>query len=128
MVTNQKVAVVTGSSSGTEFETPPTLARNGFHMYATMRNLEKSFHITEKARNENLLLQAIHIDVNNEKSLKGINRISEIIDFTHSGKASSDNDKEEDQKALFSEATGLTGKTAEHSCWLKISSEREVLR
>jgi hypothetical protein len=32
------------------------------------------------------------------------------IDFIHSGKRSSDNDKEEEQKALFSKATGLTGK------------------
>jgi hypothetical protein len=50
------------------------------------------------------------------------------IDFIHSGKASSDNDKVEEQKALFSKATGLTGKTAEHGYWLRISDEREVLR
>ena len=77
MVTNQKVAVVTGSSNGTGFEAPLTLARNGFHTYASMRNLEeKSSHITEKARNENLPLQAIQLDVNNEKSVtEGINRI-----------------------------------------------------
>jgi NAD(P)-dependent dehydrogenase (short-subunit alcohol dehydrogenase family) len=37
---NQKVAVVTGSSSGIGFETSLTLARNGFHTYATMRNIE----------------------------------------------------------------------------------------
>jgi hypothetical protein len=34
---NQKVAVVTGSSSGTGFETSLTLARNGFYIYATVR-------------------------------------------------------------------------------------------
>lgn len=50
------------------------------------------------------------------------------IDFIHSGKASSDNDKEEYKKALISKATGLTGKTAEHGNWLRISDEREVLR
>jgi NAD(P)-dependent dehydrogenase (short-subunit alcohol dehydrogenase family) len=76
---DQKVSVVTGSSSGMGFETSFALARNGFHTYATMRNLEeKSSHITEKARNENLPLQAIQLDVNNEKSvIEGINRISE---------------------------------------------------
>lgn len=79
MVTNQKVAVVTDSSNGTGFENPLTFARNGFHTYASMRNLEeKSSHITEKARNENLPLQAIQLDVNNEKSvIEGINRIYE---------------------------------------------------
>ena len=37
---SQKVAVVTGSSSGMGFETSLALARNGFHTYATMRKLE----------------------------------------------------------------------------------------
>jgi hypothetical protein len=31
------------------------------------------------------------------------------IDFIHSGKTSGDNDKEEEQDALFSKSTGLTG-------------------
>ncbi|MFZ0514601.1 MAG: SDR family NAD(P)-dependent oxidoreductase [Candidatus Nitrosopolaris sp.] len=52
---DRRVAVVIGSSSGIGFETSLALARNGFHTYATMRNLEeKSSHITEKARNENM--------------------------------------------------------------------------
>lgn len=51
------------------------------------------------------------------------------INFIHSGKTSSDNDKEEEQEALFSKATGLIGKTAEHGCCcLRISEEGEVLR
>jgi NAD(P)-dependent dehydrogenase (short-subunit alcohol dehydrogenase family) len=37
----QKVAVVTGYSSGIGYETSLTLARNGFITYATMRNLAK---------------------------------------------------------------------------------------
>jgi NAD(P)-dependent dehydrogenase (short-subunit alcohol dehydrogenase family) len=37
---SQKIAVVTGSSSGMGFETSLTLARNGFHTYARMRKLE----------------------------------------------------------------------------------------
>ena len=76
--TGQRVAVVTGSSSGIGFETSLALARNGFHTFATMRNLEKSSNITEVSRNENLPLQAIQLDVNNEKSvIEGINSISE---------------------------------------------------
>ena len=35
----EKVAVVTGSSTGIGYETALTLARNGFYTYATMRNL-----------------------------------------------------------------------------------------
>ena len=41
MASNQRVAVVTGSSSGIGHETSLTLARNGFLTYATMRNLPK---------------------------------------------------------------------------------------
>ena len=75
--TCQRVAVITGSSSGIGFETSLAFARNGFHTFATMRNLEKSSNITEVSKNENLPLQAIQLDVNNEKSVKeGINSIS----------------------------------------------------
>ena len=78
IITGQRVAVVTGSSSGIGFETSLALARNGFHTFATMRNLEKSSNITEVSRNENLPLQAIQLDVNNEKSvIEGINRTPE---------------------------------------------------
>src|SRR5512146_2237580 len=38
----QRVAVITGSSSGIGFETALTLARNGFVVYATMRDLSKA--------------------------------------------------------------------------------------
>ena len=65
-----RVAVVTGSSSGIGFETSLTFARNGFHTFATMRNLEAdSKHIMDIATKENLPLQAIQLDVNNEKSV-----------------------------------------------------------
>jgi short-subunit dehydrogenase len=68
---DQKVAVVTGSSTGIGFETSLTLARNGFHTYATMRNLagEKSKPLKEVAKNDNLQLQVIELDVNNDKSV-----------------------------------------------------------
>ena len=48
----QKVAVVTGSSSGIGFETALLLARSGFHTYASMHNL-KSKNITEIASLKN---------------------------------------------------------------------------
>jgi NAD(P)-dependent dehydrogenase (short-subunit alcohol dehydrogenase family) len=49
---NQKVAVVTGTSSGIGYETSLTLARNGFLTYATMRNLNKSGNIKSVAEKE----------------------------------------------------------------------------
>jgi len=39
ITSDQKVAIVTGSSSGMGFETSLILARNGFYTYATMRKL-----------------------------------------------------------------------------------------
>jgi len=49
MAGEKKVAVVTGSSSGIGLETSLELSRNGFHTYATVRNLEEKFsNITEK--------------------------------------------------------------------------------
>jgi short-subunit dehydrogenase len=76
-MTQEEIAVVTGSSTGIGFETSLTLARNGFHTYATMRKLEDgSRQITDISKNENLPLQVIQLDVNNDKSvIDAINRI-----------------------------------------------------
>jgi NAD(P)-dependent dehydrogenase (short-subunit alcohol dehydrogenase family) len=72
MMTNQKVAVVTGSSSGMGYETSLILARNGFFTYATMRKLEgegKSKQLSNIAKDENLPLEIIQLDVNSDKSV-----------------------------------------------------------
>jgi NAD(P)-dependent dehydrogenase (short-subunit alcohol dehydrogenase family) len=72
----KNVALVTGSSSGIGFETALLLARSGFHTYASMRNLEKSKDITERANTEKLPLQVLQLDVNDDKSVKdAINKI-----------------------------------------------------
>ena len=70
-MTSQKVAVVTGSSSGMGFETSLALARNGFYTYATMRNIEGggAKQLADIAKNENLPLEIIQLDVNNDKSV-----------------------------------------------------------
>jgi NAD(P)-dependent dehydrogenase (short-subunit alcohol dehydrogenase family) len=76
---SQKVAVVTGSSSGMGYETSLILARNGFHAYATVRKLEGegSNQILDIAKNENLPLQVIQLDVNDDKSVTdAVNRIA----------------------------------------------------
>src|SRR5438445_3095683 len=65
----QKVAIVTGSSSGIGYETALILARNGFRTYATMRNLEKATAISDMAKREKLQLYTIELDVTNEKSV-----------------------------------------------------------
>lgn len=67
---NEKVALVTGSSSGIGFATSLTLARNGFHTYATMRNLNKSKELMGIAGKEKLPLRAVRLDVNDDRSVK----------------------------------------------------------
>jgi NAD(P)-dependent dehydrogenase (short-subunit alcohol dehydrogenase family) len=75
-----KVAVVTGSSSGMGYETSLMLARNGFHTYATVRELDGrggSNQILDITKSENLPLQVIQLDVNNDKSvIEAINGIA----------------------------------------------------
>ena len=66
----QSVALVTGSSSGIEYETALLLARNGFKTYASMRNLGKSKDITQVANREKLPLQVVQLDVNDDVSVK----------------------------------------------------------
>jgi NAD(P)-dependent dehydrogenase (short-subunit alcohol dehydrogenase family) len=69
MGSRQKVAVVTGSSSGIGYETALTLARNGFLTYATMRNLAKSENIKSIATIEKLSIRIIQLDVTDDKSV-----------------------------------------------------------
>ena len=66
----KKIAVVTGSSSGIGFETSLLLARNDYYTYATMRNIDKSHKIKDIAKQENLPLEVLQLDVNDEKSVK----------------------------------------------------------
>jgi short-subunit dehydrogenase len=79
-----KVAIVTGSSSGIGYATSLLLARNRFHTYATMRNIEKSADIQDIANKEGLPLQVIQLDVNDDasirNSIKRIERENERID------------------------------------------------
>jgi NAD(P)-dependent dehydrogenase (short-subunit alcohol dehydrogenase family) len=67
---NQKVAVVTGSSSGIGYEISLMLARNGFLTYATMRNLNKSENIKSVAFEEHLPIRINQLDVTDDVSVK----------------------------------------------------------
>ena len=74
----EKVAVVTGSSTGIGFETSLLLSRKGFYTYATMRNLNKSQKINDVAKSENLPLKVLQLDVTDDKSVKdAINQIKD---------------------------------------------------
>ncbi len=69
-MSEQRVAVVTGSSSGIGFEISLMLARHGFITYATMRDLQKSSTLESIADKENIPLRCIQLDVTNDISTK----------------------------------------------------------
>ena len=71
-----KVALVTGSSSGIGFETSLALARNGYHTFATMRNLGKDEKIKQIIEKEDLSIEILELDVDSEES---VNRAIKII-------------------------------------------------
>lgn len=67
-----KVAVVTGSSTGIGYETSLTLARNGFLTYATMRNLNKGENMKMVATKENLPIRIKQLDVTDDISVTNV--------------------------------------------------------
>ena len=73
----EKVAVVTGSSSGIGFEASLALAREGYFTYATMRDVKKADDTQRITNEENLPLKVIELDVDDEESAK--NAIDTII-------------------------------------------------
>jgi NAD(P)-dependent dehydrogenase (short-subunit alcohol dehydrogenase family) len=66
----QKVAVVTGSSTGIGYETSLTLSRNAFLTFATMRNVNKNDNIKSVAEKEKLPLKVVQLDVTDDTSVK----------------------------------------------------------
>jgi len=74
----EKVAVVTGTSSGIGFETALALAREGYYTYATMRDTAKSDKIKELGKKDNLKISVLELDVDDESSVK--NAIQKILD------------------------------------------------
>ena len=64
----EKVALVTGYSSGIGLETALALARDGFYTFATMRDLTKTEKIEEAIKKENLNVEILELDVDNEES------------------------------------------------------------
>jgi NAD(P)-dependent dehydrogenase (short-subunit alcohol dehydrogenase family) len=73
----QKVAVITGSSSGIGLESALILARNGYATYATMRSPDKDTSIKTAVQNEGLYIRVVQLDVTDDSSVK--NAIDHII-------------------------------------------------
>ena len=65
----QKVAIVTGSSSGIGYATSLMLARKGFYTYASARNIDKSANLQLIADAERLPLKLIKLDVTDYSSV-----------------------------------------------------------
>ena len=80
---DQKVAVVTGSSTGVGFETCLLFARSGIHTYATMRDLVKADLIKNIAEKEKLPLKVIQMDVDKDDSV--IRAFKEICEDDEGG-------------------------------------------
>ena len=74
----EKVAVVTGSSSGIGNETSLSLARERYFTYATMRDVKKADAVKKIAEEENLPLKVTELDVDSEDSVN--NALKTIID------------------------------------------------
>ncbi len=73
----QKVALVTGSSSGIGFETSLALARDGYQTFASMRDLKKAETLLNAAKKENLPISTVQLDVDKPESVKS--SISKIM-------------------------------------------------
>jgi NAD(P)-dependent dehydrogenase (short-subunit alcohol dehydrogenase family) len=73
----QKVALVTGSSSGIGFEACIALAKDGYHTFASMRDIKKAGEIETIAKKENLPIDVIQLDVDNEESI--VSAIKQIV-------------------------------------------------
>lgn len=65
----EKVAIVTGTTSGIGYETCMSLARDGFYTFATVRDSKKAEKILQVAKKENLKIEIIELDVDDEKSI-----------------------------------------------------------
>jgi len=73
----EKVALVTGSSSGVGLETALALARDGYHTFASMRDIGKAGELEHAAKKENLSIDVIELDVDKEESI--VSAIKKVV-------------------------------------------------
>src|SRR5919106_490021 len=69
---DQKVAVITGSSSGIGLESALILARNGYTTYATMRSPDKDTSMKAAVQNEDLPINVVQLDVTDGASVSDV--------------------------------------------------------
>lgn len=62
--------LVTGASAGIGLETSIHLARKGFHVYATMRDLRRSGALESRAQRAGLPLRLLRVDVTEEETIR----------------------------------------------------------
>jgi NAD(P)-dependent dehydrogenase (short-subunit alcohol dehydrogenase family) len=74
----EKVALVTGSSSGIGLETALALARDGYHTFASMRDTGKAGELEHAAKKENLAINVIELDVDKEESI--VSAIKKVVE------------------------------------------------
>ncbi|WP_428325648.1 SDR family oxidoreductase [Nitrosopumilus sp.] len=74
----EKVALVTGSSSGIGLEAALALAKDGYHTFASMRDLSKAGELENAAKKDNLPIEVIELDVDKEESI--VSAIKKVID------------------------------------------------
>ena len=65
----EKIALVTGSSSGIGLETVLALARDGYYTYASMRDIKKSGELEYAVKKESLPVEIVELDVDKEESI-----------------------------------------------------------
>ncbi|TCI85531.1 SDR family oxidoreductase [Tenacibaculum sp. M341] len=66
----KKNILITGTSTGVGFESAILFAKEGFKVYASMRNLEKSNTLQQKITEENLNIEIIQLDVTDNNSIE----------------------------------------------------------
>ena len=74
----QKVALVTGSSSGIGLEASLALAKDGYHTFASMRDLSKAGELENAAKKDNLPIEVIELDVDKEESI--VSAVKKVMD------------------------------------------------
>jgi len=73
----EKIALVTGSSSGIGLETVLSLARDGYYTFASMRNVGKAGELEHAVKKENLPVEIIELDVDKEESI--ISAVKKVV-------------------------------------------------
>ena len=66
----KKNVLITGTSTGVGLESSLLFARNGYKVYATMRNLDKADELRKKIKEENLTIELLLLDVTNIQSIQ----------------------------------------------------------